>query len=92
MAKSILTHDQKIRIYQLYNDGFSQSDIAKLFKVSQSTIHNAIREIQYELEIQRLNEQMENAMARGVEAAIKDDPSTLNRIPQKLVTFLPESQ
>ncbi|EDY32085.1 helix-turn-helix domain-containing protein [[Ruminococcus] lactaris] len=73
MAKRALTEAQKNRIWQLSEeDGFSQSKIAPLYDVSQSTIHNVLKEKRHEAEIAELKNQMQNAMARGVQAAIED--------------------
>ena len=52
MAKRALTEAQKNRIWQLSEeDGFSQSKIAPLYDVSQSTIHNVLKEKRHEAEI-----------------------------------------
>ena len=74
MAKKSLTETQKNRIYQLSEeDGFSQTKLAQLYDVSQATIHNALKDKRHEAEIAKLNSVMQNAMARGVQAAIEDD-------------------
>jgi len=56
MAK--LTKKHKLVAYILNKDedfGYSQQDIAKLMNVSQSTISNAAREVEYLREISDLN-------------------------------------
>lgn len=74
MAKKSLTETQKNRIYQLSEeDGFSQTKLAQLYDVSQATIHNALKDKRHEAEIAKLKGVMQNAMARGVQAAIEDD-------------------
>lgn len=73
MAKKSLTETQKNRIYQLSEeDGFSQTKLAQLYDVSQATIHNALKDKRHEAEIAQLKGAMQNAMARGVQAAIED--------------------
>ncbi len=73
MAKSKLTKKQKKRIYQLLTeDNFSQKDVATLFKVSQGTISSTKKEMEYEATISELKNQQENAMTRGVQAAIEN--------------------
>ena len=73
MPKSSLTNKQKDRIYQLNTeDGFSQSKLASLYDVSQGTISNALKDKRHEAETAELKRAMENAMAKGVQAAIAD--------------------
>lgn len=72
MPKSSLTSKQKDRIYQLSTeDGFSQTKIADLYDVSQSTIHNVIKEKNYEQQISELKTQQTTAMTRGVQAVLE---------------------
>ena len=72
MPKRSLNDDQKDRIAQLFSDGFSQTKIAALYEVSQGTISNALKEKRYEAEIVRRDNMIQNAMERGVLAAIEN--------------------
>lgn len=69
MARPSLTNKQKDRIFELANDGFSQTKIANLYDVSQGTISNALKEKRYEREIQHKDQMIQNAMNYGAEAA-----------------------
>ena len=74
MAKSVLNLQQKQRIYQLKNeDNFSQSKLAELYGVSQSTISNVLKEMQNEIDKKELIQAMENAMVKGVQASIENN-------------------
>ncbi|MDO4453796.1 MAG: hypothetical protein Q4B90_04805 [Eubacteriales bacterium] len=73
MAKRSLTEYQKNRIYQLSEeDGFSQTKLAALYDVSQSTIHNALKDKRHEAEVAQLKGAMQNAMVRGIQAATEE--------------------
>ena len=73
MAKSVLTNQQKNRIYELSTeDGFSQSKLAELYGVSQPTIHNALKEKRYEAKEKEYKDAIGNAMIRGIKSAIQD--------------------
>ena len=73
MAKKSLTEKQKDRIYQLsQEDGFSQTKLADLYSVSQGTISNALKDKRHEVEIAGYKYSIENAMTRGVQAAMEN--------------------
>ena len=73
MPKKALTEKQKDRIFQLFEeDGFSQTKLAGLYDVSQGTISNALKDKRHESEVAELKQSMENAMTRGVLAAIEN--------------------
>ena len=73
MAKSKLTKKDKKRIYQLLDeDNFPQKKVAELYGISQGTVSSVKKEMAYETKIRNLENQQENAMVRGVQAAIED--------------------
>ena len=80
MPKSSLNFSQKLRIFQLSTeDNFSQSKLASLYDVSQSTISSVLKDMRHEAEKAELKKSIENAMAKGVKASIED--GTLKRKP-----------
>lgn len=83
MPKSSLSDSQKQRIYQLKKDGFPQRKIAELYEVSQGTISNAIRDQAHKEEIEMYRRQQENAMIRGVTAAVETGEILIDYIDKK---------
>ena len=80
MPKSSLNFSQKLRIFQLSTeDNISQSKLASLYDVSQSTISSVLKDMRHEAEKAELKKSIENAMAKGVQASIED--GTLKRKP-----------
>lgn len=72
-----MSSKKKYMAYVLNKDpelGYSQSDIAKLMKVTQSTIHNAIKDVKYEVEIRDLTCQLEEARKKIIELNLLPEP------------------
>ena len=69
MPRSILSNAQKERVYDLANDGFSQTKIAQLYDVSQGTISNVLKGKRYQEEIHKRDSMLTAAAARGFESA-----------------------
>lgn len=60
MAK--MTEKHKVLAYVLTKEmGYTQSDVATLMKVSQSTIANACKDIAYKVTIQNLERELQEA-------------------------------
>lgn len=77
MGKSTLTTAKKNRIYQLsVEDGFSQSKLADLYDVSQSTISNVLKDMHQKTEIAELKQSMENVAVRGAQAILEEKAAT----------------
>ncbi|MDE5767806.1 MAG: hypothetical protein K2H82_00255 [Oscillospiraceae bacterium] len=73
MPKKALTEHQKDRVYQLcVEDGISQSKVAAMYEVSQSTVSNAIKDKRHEAEVAQLQKNIQNAAAYGVKAAVEE--------------------
>ncbi|WP_240416480.1 hypothetical protein [Paenibacillus periandrae] len=60
--KTILTKMHKVSAYVLNKElGYTQSAIATLMKVTQSSISNAVKEVSYEKKINDLTKELEAA-------------------------------
>lgn len=89
MSKSVLSESKKELAYLLNkNEEIPQMKIAELFNVSQTTIHNAIKEQGYKKEIARYQQQQENAMAIGVATVAVQSRIPTEMLPETIVSCI----
>ena len=71
--KGALKSDEMEKLWHMYtNDGYTQTELAEKFRISQSTVSNCISRVKYDHEIKELKELKKKAMQQRMRPYIGD--------------------